>query len=355
MNDTAFEPFLRNAWYLGAWSEELSDGHLGRTIMNEPIVFFRGPDGKAAALEDRCCHRGAPLTHGQVVEAGIECGYHGLIFNGSGACVDIPGHDNIPPQTKVRSYPVVERQEFVWIWMGEAARADESKIIDFQFHDQPDKWPNKKGMIPIKSNYMMMIDNLMDLTHLGYVHAKTIGGNPRAHAKAEFDAMPTENGARFDRWMMDAAPPPTYKKAVGFEGNVDRWWDFEYVAPSSVLQWNGAIDVGKNARENQDQPGFHLRLFHSATPETEGSFHYFFSAANGYQQDDPEATEVLFGEIFPTFIEDKEIMEVQQARLELDPGRKLVAIPSDKALTHARQTIRRLVAEERAEMAQAAE
>ena len=356
MTETTIEPFLRNAWYLGAWSDEVADGgHLARTIMNQPLVFFRGPDGKAAALEDRCCHRGAPLTHGNVVETGIECGYHGLIFDGSGKCVSIPGADKIPPQTMVRSYPVVERQEFIWIWMGDAARADESKIIDYPHHDDHAKWPHCKQWLPIKSNYMMMIDNLMDLTHLAYVHARTIGGNPQAHSRAELDAWETDYGAHYIRWMEDATPPPTYQKAVGFEGNVDRWWDFEFMAPSSVIQWNGAVDVGRGARENQDQPGFHLRLFHSATPETDTTFHYFWSAANGYQQDDPKATDVLYSEIAPTFLEDREIMEVQQARIDLDPDRPLVTIPSDKALTHARSAIRRLIAEEQAELAQAAE
>ena len=72
MIDTTFEPFVRNAWYLGAWPEELEDGHIGRTILNEPVVFFRDKHGKAAAVEDRCCHRGAPLSQGRVVETGIE-------------------------------------------------------------------------------------------------------------------------------------------------------------------------------------------------------------------------------------------------------------------------------------------
>ena len=355
MIDTTFEPFLRNAWYLGAWAEELADGQLGRTIMNEPIVFFRDPEGKAAALEDRCCHRGAPLSQGRLVENGLECGYHGLIFDGSGKCVDIPGQSKIPPQTKVRSYPVFEQQGFIWIWMGDPARADKNLVIDFPYHDQPDEWPHCKDTFQIKSNYMMMVDNLMDLSHLGYVHGRTIGGNPRAHVTAEMNVTPTNNGVRFVRWMLDAPSPPSYQKAAGLKGNVDRWWDMEYVAPCSVIQWTGAIGVGKGAMENQNQPGFHTRVFHGATPETQNTFHYFWSISNGFRTDDPMATKELYNEIYPTFLEDKEIMEVQQARLELDPERELVVIPADKALTHARRAIRRLIEEERAELTTAAE
>lgn len=118
MTETTIEPFLRNAWYLGAWSDEVAvGGVLARTIMSQPLVFFRSPDGKAAALEGRCCQWGAPLTRGNVVETGIDCGYHGLIFDGSGKCVSIPGADKIPPQSKVRSYPVVERQDVVIIFV----------------------------------------------------------------------------------------------------------------------------------------------------------------------------------------------------------------------------------------------
>ena len=68
MTDTTIEPFVRNAWYVAAWPEEIDDGPLGRRIMNEPIVLYRDANGDVGALEDRCCHRGAPLTHGEVME-----------------------------------------------------------------------------------------------------------------------------------------------------------------------------------------------------------------------------------------------------------------------------------------------
>ena len=353
--DTAIAPFVRNAWYLAAWPEEIADGLLSRTIMNEPLVLFRDAEGKAAALEDRCCHRGAPLTHGEVVEAGLQCGYHGLTFDGSGKCVVIPGQDKIPEEAKVRAYPVVEKQSFIWIWMGDPALADESKIVDYPYHEQPEKWPYRRDVFHMKSNYMLMIDNLMDLSHLGYVHGKTIGGNPMVHVKAEMDVTRTDTGVHFIRWMLDCQPPPTYIKGAGFEGNVDRWQEFEYVAPGTVLQWSGGLEVGKGAQENRDQDGFHLRLFHGATPETENTFFYFWSTSNGYRQDDPQATQDMYDEIYPTFIEDKIIMDAQQARIDLNPERELVAIRVDNALVQARRALGKMVDAERGSMSQAAE
>ena len=81
---------LRNAWYIAAWSDELGAQPLARRICNEPIVLFRDKENHAAALADRCCHRAAPLHLGTVIESGIQCGYHGLVFDGSGRCVMIP-------------------------------------------------------------------------------------------------------------------------------------------------------------------------------------------------------------------------------------------------------------------------
>ena len=175
------EPFVYNAWYIAAWPEEIEGGALvGRTILNVPLAIFRDADGKASALEDSCCHRGAPLSHGRTVAAGLECGYHGLVFDGAGKCVHVPGQATVPTSARVRSYPVVERQQCLWIWMGDAARADESLIVDYPFHDMPAEWPHRKATFRIGANYMMMIDNLMDLSHLAYVHSKTIGGSPKA-------------------------------------------------------------------------------------------------------------------------------------------------------------------------------
>ena len=239
--------------------------------------------------------------------------------------------------------------------MGDPALADESQIIDYPYHDQPEQWPHRKAMFQIKSNYMLMIDNLMDLTHLGYVHNATIGGNPNHHVTAEMDTRQTDRGAYFIRWMMDHIPPPTYQKGGQFTGKVDRWQEFEYVGPSIVLQWSGALAVGKGAKQDRNKEGFHLRLLHGATPETSTTFHYFWSTANGYRQDDPNATQEMYDEIYPTFIEDKEIMEAQQERINLDPDRPLVEIHADGALSLARMSLANLIAEDGAVHAQAAE
>ena len=342
--------FIKNAWYIAAWAHQITTKPLARTICNEALVLYRdSATGKVGALEDRCCHRGTPLSMGEVVEDGLQCGYHGLVFDSNGACVRIPGQDKIPPKARVRSFPIVEKDEFIWIWMGEAARADVSKILDYPIHNDYKKWPHKHAMYHIKGGYMLMVDNLMDLTHLGFVHKNTIGGNARAHVDAKMKVTPTETGLHYIRWLLDSMPPPTYVKAVGFEGKVDRWQEFEYIAPGNIVQWSGALAAGQGAQEQREQDGgFQLRLFHGLTPETDTTCFYFWSTANGYRQDDPQATEILYSEIDRAFLEDKAFVEGQQAILSSTGEDRLVDIVSDAARVHMRRTVNRLIAQENA-------
>jgi phenylpropionate dioxygenase-like ring-hydroxylating dioxygenase large terminal subunit len=342
---------LRNAWYIGAWADELGDKPLARRICGDPVVLFRDGSGKAAALADRCCHRAAPLHLGSLVDAGIQCGYHGLIFDAAGRCVAIPGQKLIPQDAQVRSYPIVERDQLVWLWMGDPTLADPAKIVDFPYHSDAAHWPNKHAVYPIKGNYMLMVDNLMDLTHLGYLHARTVGGNPGAHVEADMKTARTPTGLKFTRWMRNSLPPPSYVKAAGFQGRVDRCQEFEFVAPSTILQWTGATDAGTATDNPQRDFRFQFRLFHGLTPETETSCFYFWSAANGYRQNDPEATEQLYREIAPTFLEDKEMVEAQQQRLDELGEQGLVDIASDANRMHMRRTVERLIVSEQSAVA----
>lgn len=336
--------FIRNAWYIAAWADEIEDKPVARTILGDAIVLYRDKSGQFGALEDRCCHRGTPLRFGEVVDAGLQCGYHGLVFDCAGACVSIPGQAKIPAKARVRSYSIVEKDEFLWIWMGEASEANTLKIVDYPFHNDHQKWPHKHTVYRINASYKLMIDNLMDMTHLAYVHKSTIGGsNAKIHVNAQMKVTPKDTGLHYIRWMLDCEPPPTYKKAVTFNGNVDRWQEFEFIAPSSIVQWSGALNTGRDAQGNRDQDGgFSLRLFHGLTPETENSCLYFWSTCNGYRQDEPVATEQLFREIADAFSEDKAIVEAQQSMLDVTGETGLVDIVSDAARIHMRRTLERL-------------
>lgn len=168
----------------------------------------------------------------------------------------------------------------MWVWLGDPDSADETLIADFPYHDMRHEWHFKFGRYAIAANYMLMVDNLMDLTHLRDVHGSTIGGNPNEHDDAELTTEQTRSGAHCVPWMMESTPPPSFVKAAGFAGKVEPWQDFAYVAPASALQWAGGYDSGSGARENRNKPGgLAVRLFHHATPADDNSMYYFFSTA----------------------------------------------------------------------------
>jgi phenylpropionate dioxygenase-like ring-hydroxylating dioxygenase large terminal subunit len=337
--------FLYNAWYVAAWGSEIGEKPLARTLLEEPVVFYRQADGQAVALEDRCCHRGMPLSCGQVLGNNIRCEYHGMVFDRGGNCVEIPGQPLIPKSARVRSFPVAERDGLIWIWMGDASLADPAAIPNYPWHA---RWPHKCKTERIDCNYLLLSDNLLDQTHAAYVHKSTLASNVDAYERAEMKITPTEDGVKFIRWMLNCQPPGIYAKAVKFNGRVDRWGEFEYVAPSCILQFTGARNVGEGAYENDDRDGgFGLRIFYGITPETEHTSLFMWSVANGHRQNEPQATEELFGEIEHAFKEDEDILVAQYATLRKVGNRPLINIASDGARVHARLALERKIAQER--------
>src|SRR5205085_4101586 len=127
----------KNAWYVASAHHEIDDKQLGRTSCNERIVFYRGPDGAVAALEDFCPHRGVPLSLGRVVEGKLVCGYHGLEMGFDGKPIAMP-LQRVRGFPSIRTFPVVERYGFIWAWPGDATRADPSKIHHLAWADNPE-------------------------------------------------------------------------------------------------------------------------------------------------------------------------------------------------------------------------
>lgn len=183
--------FVRNAWYVGAWDHEIGRDMLRRIILNEPVVFFRRDDGRPVALEDRCCHRQAPLSRGKLVGNIVECGYHGLQFDTSGACIKIPSQDRIPPSAKVKAFPVIEKNHWVWIWLGDPAKADPALIEDFHWMDDPE-WRFGGSSLHVEANYLLLVENLLDTTHLPFLHPESLGTDE--FARSEFEV--TREGDR---------------------------------------------------------------------------------------------------------------------------------------------------------------
>jgi len=272
---------------------------------------------------------------GRVVGDLLQCGYHGLKFDSSGKCVEIPGQESIPPQAKVRSYPLHERYGWVWIWMGDPAKADPALIPNWWWADHAEWAFTKPDMIPVKCNYQLIADNVLDVTHLAYVHASSIG----APSITEFPGTVEreERLVRFTRWIRDRPPPPMYQEAGGFAGNVDRWQIVEHVPPCFSVNLAGCQDASKKIE---------LMALSAPTPETERTTHYFFGFTRNFGLEDA-AKEKIFAEgMVKVFHEDIPILEAQQRALDADPGAPRIDIKVDAAPLAARRMLQSMLEKE---------
>jgi phenylpropionate dioxygenase-like ring-hydroxylating dioxygenase large terminal subunit len=336
--------FLKNTWYVAAESHEVTDGVLGRTICGEPVVLFRTDAGTPAALEDRCCHRHLPLSLGKRAGDRIQCGYHGLEFDTSGTCVAVPGQSKVPPGANVRAYPVVERHRYIWIWPGDPAMADEALIPDYHWNDDPD-WISNTGYFYVEGNHQLLVDNLLDLSHVQFVHASTLGAD--GVTDAPLDTRRDGDRIRIDRWIMDKPPPPMFAKARDFPANVDRWQLISWTAPSHVVIDAGCADADTGARDGDRTRGITVFSNHTITPETDKSCHYFWHHARNFRLDDDALTKTLAKAAGTAFGEDVVILARQQHSIDTAPaGWTSIDINADAGVLQARRVVDGLIAAE---------
>jgi len=339
--------FLRNYWYVAASVDEVKAKPFGRIILGEPVVFFRAADGMAVALEDRCPHRRLPLSMGKLVgDDVLQCHYHGLRFDRTGACVRVPGQDMIPPAARVKAYPVIERYKWLWIWMGDPALADPSQICDFHWIDDPN-WGAKGDYLHVLANWQLVVDNLLDLTHLAFVHETTIGNA----ALVEHAAVKVQRGPEHvlvTRWIIDQPAPPTFVKVGKFTGNVDRWQIIDYRPPAFLRLDVGATPTGTGAPEGKRVGGISMRNLNAITPETETTSHYFWAQAHDFDVKNAELTDRIFQQIKLAFLEDVDVFTAQQRLIDLNPAAPTIDINADSGGIQARRIVDRLYAEEQA-------
>ena len=267
--------YLRNAWYVAAWSDDLvEDKLLARTILKEPIVLYRKADGSPAALQDRCPHRFAPLSMGKILPGDrVQCPYHGLEFDQSGACVLNPhGAKNIPSRARVRSYPVVEKHKAIWIWMGERA-PDHAKVPDFSVLDNvPELHTTKRDKMTIKANYELIVDNLLDLSHTCYLHDGILGNSETVESDIEVEL--DHDDVVISRYASSVSAPGLFAAQwPTAPARVDKFTRMRWMAPSTMRLLTGICNPGA---EWESGTGYHA--IHMLTPETDRTTHYFFTA-----------------------------------------------------------------------------
>jgi len=337
--------FIRNCWYVAAWDTEIpAEGLFHRTLLNEPVLLYRDTQGRVVALENRCCHRSAPLHIGRQEGDCVRCLYHGLKFNPSGACVEIPGQEQIPPKTCIKSYPVVERNRLVWIWMGDPARANPDDIVDYFWHDSPE-WRMKPGYIHYQANYKLIVDNLLDFTHLAWVHPTTLGTDSAASLKPVIERDTTGTGKlTITRWYLNDDDINLHKSVAKFEGKADRWQIYQWSPPALLRMDTGSAPTGTGAPEGRRVPeAVQFRHTSIQTPETETTSHYWFCQARNFDLDDEALTEKIYQGVVVAFEEDRTMIEAQQKILSQVPDRPMVSIAADAGLNQGRWLLDRLL------------
>jgi len=280
-------PFVRNLWYVAAWISELEGGMLGRKLLGEHVLIYRRENGELAAIGGLCPHRFAPLELGKVVGDAVECPYHGLQFDHTGACSLNPHADGaIPKAAKVKAYPTVERHACLWIWMGEPALADPEKIPDFSHLTDP-KRRTITGKSVVAAHYEMVVDNLLDLSHSMFLHANFHFNKDRLSTPQEVSQEGDTIHSR--RLMVNTKGPKSRMRAYADKDMpVDYWVNLRWNAPGVCVLDTGVAPTGTPKEEGAGQNGTHI-----LTPETETSTHYFYGSSRNYLQDDPEEDEAI--------------------------------------------------------------
>lgn len=348
--------FPLNAWYVAAWGRDIEHALLPRTICGKKIVFYRTSTGQVAALEDACWHRLVPLSKGRLDGDQVICGYHGLVFNAAGRCTHMPSQETINPSACVRSFPVVERYAFVWVFMGDPALADPSLIPDMHWVDDP-AWAGEGRMTPMKCNYRLVVDNLMDLTHEAFVHTSSIGN--RAVAEAPFEVTHGDRTAQVVRWMLGIEPPPFWRFQLGqkikSDGKVDRWQYINYEAPAAVCLDVGVALAGTGAPQGDRSQGVNARVCHFITPETERTCHFFWVVRRNFNIDDAELTVATRDKNAAIVAEDEVVLTAQQIAMEENPDAVFYNLNIDGGAMWARRVLDDMLAAEAPPALRAAE
>ena len=157
-------------------SKQVKDEPVGVTRMGKKMVFWRDGEGKVSCLRDRCPHRGVELSKGTVIDGHLQCPFHGFEYDASGRCVLIPANGRNAPVPRVfraHSYPTYEAHGFIWVWWGEDPPDDlepprffDTIDADFSYATAHDPW---------EAHYSRVIENQLDVVHVPFVHADTIG------------------------------------------------------------------------------------------------------------------------------------------------------------------------------------
>ncbi|WP_408589657.1 Rieske 2Fe-2S domain-containing protein [Novosphingobium sp.] len=333
---------------MAGWSGEIGASGLARRLLGKPVFLYRLEDGRPAALLDRCPHRFAPLSRGSRDGDRVVCGYHGLTFAPDGQCVHNPFAQRIPAGSRIPTFAVAERDGIVWLWCGDAAEADPALIPDFGFIPDTPASRTVRGYTLMQANYEYGTDNLLDLSHIEFVHKGTFAGQGVIFA-GQHSVRQDGDTLHSDWWMPGIAPPSVAQAHFPPDAKVDHWLDMRWNAPASMR-----LTVGVSPHGAGRDAGFEVPQAHILSPADAHTTHYFWSSTRYDNLGDPNvdaALLALFGEAFDQ--EDKPMIEAAYANVRdnLERGgdfwkEKPLSLGIDQGGTRARRLLESLIAKE---------
>lgn len=331
--------FLYNAWYAAFWADELADKPLPRTILGKPLVFYRGNSGAVLALSDTCPHRFAPLHLGKVVGDGLACPYHGLQFGADGRCMYNP-HGPLISAARVDSYPLAARYGVYWIWMGSAA-PDHSALPHVpELDDQSLVWVH--GTIEVAADYRLVIDNLMDLSHVEFMHPMlgSPGSSQRVQYEAGVDNDQVHSTYRLNREATSGVMRMLWPDAPDHTRFIA---DMRWTAPANLVLGTKVTTVDGDIAN----PVLRMPTTHFLTPETATTTHYLWAAARNVALDNDAMSEGRKAGIVAAFKhEDEPMLAAVQQRIAAlgEQHAKPLMLKTDTGAVLARRVLERKIA-----------
>jgi vanillate O-demethylase monooxygenase subunit len=342
-------PFVFDAWYVAALSSEIGDSLLARTLLGAKVVMFRAPDGEPTALEDRCAHRSYPLSASRLDDGVVTCGYHGFRYDVTGACIAVPSAAQCPANIGVRRYPLVERAGLAWIWLGDAQKAD-PELIPLPAWCSDPTWDFIHERLDLPANYVSLHENLLDLTHIEFLHAETLGKGSKGYAAAPFETFIEDGAYAITRRVMPTTLPPIWARTTGL-GTIPtaaRVTTTRYLSPGcqevAAVWFDSALPEGQ-------RPEFTSSTAHLPTPLDHDSTHYFILHGWNFGLDDPDMPNIMRAGLFAAFQEDVEGLTLVQQTLEAfdgDPDFYEQSVGSDAVAVAMRRWLKTLADKEAA-------
>jgi phenylpropionate dioxygenase-like ring-hydroxylating dioxygenase large terminal subunit len=328
--------FIKNAWYVAALDHEIGSELFPRTILGEKIVFFRKPDGTVAALEDRCVHRQVPLSKGRLQDGVLSCWYHGLKYDATGKCLEIPSQDKVPAKACVKSFPIAEKHGMIWIWMGPEHQSRFAPIPDHSVCADPALAGEMRHRF-VNCNYKFGVDNILDISHAAFVHQKTLGSEDVVRATPALEILP--DTIRVYRDMLREKVPPLYENVMKFDfmdrTQIVNYWPIAHTRVDTKAYPHGIRDC-------KPLNVYTTTIF---TPAEEDTTHIFVGMHRDFLIANEQMTKFITQKIWETVDEDIDI--TQHLHLNWKDDAHMIQLSLDKASLAARKMLTNLEALER--------